>query len=400
VKAVESRHFAPPSTMHLMLGKALDEVMFRALSTDRAWRYPRAADFAKELKKAVSSFMWRQDARAEFMSQRFEGRLAQEKALTAHLEERRTRTASVELPEVVEASAPGPIEPAPKRVEVPVTVAAPRASKRKKLKVTPRWPTPVAGLVGLVLGLGGATLGGTPSEAPRPRAGPGLRRLRARAARLRRPAHERPAGGDGVHRRASAHPAPGGEGHAESRQGSLSRPKRSAGAGMAAQRHPPPLSVGGWRQSSVESSLASSRITPCSNRLRGTTRRPSAPPRRVVSAWHPMAHLRRRWQSGPDASRRQSGRRVARGSTLFCMFGEMLDTSPAQRATYYARLRALTLVERAAMLSRLCRGVRALAEAGIRHSQPGLLDHEVRRELTVRLYGEAVAQRLLGSSPR
>jgi hypothetical protein len=172
VKAVESRHFAPPSTMHLMLGKALDEVMFRALSTDRAWRYPTATAFAKELKKAVSSFMWRQDARAEFMSQRFEGRLAQEKALTAHLEERRTRTASVELPDVGEASAPLPVEPAPRRVEVPVTVAPPRASKRKKMKVTPRWPTPVAGLVGLVLGLGGATLGGTVSEAPLPAPAP------------------------------------------------------------------------------------------------------------------------------------------------------------------------------------------------------------------------------------
>lgn len=82
------------------------------------------------------------------------------------------------------------------------------------------------------------------------------------------------------------------------------------------------------------------------------------------------------------------------------MFGEMLDTTPTQRATYYARLRALTVVERAAMLSRLCRGVRALAEAGIRHAQPGLSADEVRRELTARLYGEAVAQRLLGSRKR
>jgi hypothetical protein len=82
------------------------------------------------------------------------------------------------------------------------------------------------------------------------------------------------------------------------------------------------------------------------------------------------------------------------------MFGEMLDTSPAQRATYYARLRALTVAERAAMLSRLCRGVRALAEAGIRHEQPHLSDEAVRRELTVRLYGEAAAQRLLGPRQR
>lgn len=58
------------------------------------------------------------------------------------------------------------------------------------------------------------------------------------------------------------------------------------------------------------------------------------------------------------------------------------------------------MVERAAMLTRLCRGVRALAEAAIRHSQPDLSAEEVRRELTVRLYGESVAQRVLGSRKR
>ena len=78
------------------------------------------------------------------------------------------------------------------------------------------------------------------------------------------------------------------------------------------------------------------------------------------------------------------------------MFGEMLDTSPAQRDAYYARLRALTVQERAAMLTRLCRGVRTLAEAGIRHQHPGITAPEIRRELAVRLYGEAVAMRLLG----
>lgn len=82
------------------------------------------------------------------------------------------------------------------------------------------------------------------------------------------------------------------------------------------------------------------------------------------------------------------------------MLGEMLDTSPAQRDVYYARLRGLTVQQRAAMLTRLCRGVRTLAEAGIRHQYPGITDAEVRRELTVRLYGEAVAQRLLGPKAR
>ena len=78
------------------------------------------------------------------------------------------------------------------------------------------------------------------------------------------------------------------------------------------------------------------------------------------------------------------------------MVGEMLDTSPAQREVYYGRLRAMTSVERAAMLSRLCRGVRSLAEAGIRHAHPESSGADVRRELTARLDGEEVALRLLG----
>lgn len=79
------------------------------------------------------------------------------------------------------------------------------------------------------------------------------------------------------------------------------------------------------------------------------------------------------------------------------MFGEMLDTSSVQRDRYYQRLRGLAPHERAAMLDRLCRGVRELAEAGIRHQHPTLTDPEVRRELAVRLYGEAVAERLFGA---
>ena len=78
------------------------------------------------------------------------------------------------------------------------------------------------------------------------------------------------------------------------------------------------------------------------------------------------------------------------------MFGEMLDTSEGQRDSYYRRLRALAPQERAAMLNRLCRGVRELAEAGIRNQHPAFSEAEVRRELAVRLYGEAVAARLFG----
>lgn len=115
VKAVQQRRFAQPSTLNVMLGKALDEVMFRALSTDRAWRFDSGADFAKQLKKAASSFMWRPEARSEFIGELLETRKRNERALTAHLTERRTRTVSVQLP-VVE---PLP-EPGRPRVEMPV----------------------------------------------------------------------------------------------------------------------------------------------------------------------------------------------------------------------------------------------------------------------------------------
>ena len=92
-------------------------------------------------------------------------------------------------------------------------------------------------------------------------------------------------------------------------------------------------------------------------------------------------------------SPRMSG--AVKGRVLL-MFGEMLDTSPAQREVYYSRLRAMTSIQRAAMLSRLCRGVRSLAEAGIRNAHPDITPADVRRELTSRLYGEEVALRLLG----
>lgn len=82
------------------------------------------------------------------------------------------------------------------------------------------------------------------------------------------------------------------------------------------------------------------------------------------------------------------------------MLGEMLDTSPKQRDVYYARLRALSPQERGAMLNRLCRSVRSLSMAGIRQAHPEFGEDEVRRELTVRLYGEDIALRLHGPRRR
>ena len=47
----------------------------------------------------------------------------------------------------------------------------------------------------------------------------------------------------------------------------------------------------------------------------------------------------------------------------------------------------------------LSRGVRALAEAGIRSRHPDADDAEVKVRLVVRLYGRAAAVRLFGTAP-
>lgn len=174
VKVVEARRFAPPSTLHVMLGKSLDEVMFRALSTDRAWRYATGAAFAKELKKAASPFMWRPEARAEFLAQLFEGRLAQERALTAHLNERRTRTASIEVPQVVEVVGAAPSSAAPVAVVPRVAPALPsprRGARARPARRSSAWATSLAAVLGLVVGAavsGAVAVTPEPPPAPRP----------------------------------------------------------------------------------------------------------------------------------------------------------------------------------------------------------------------------------------
>jgi hypothetical protein len=74
----------------------------------------------------------------------------------------------------------------------------------------------------------------------------------------------------------------------------------------------------------------------------------------------------------------------------------MLDTSPEQREAYDARLRALSPLDRLAIMSRLSASVRRLAKAGIRAAHPDFSDAEVKRELAARLYGAEVAARLFG----
>jgi hypothetical protein len=72
-------------------------------------------------------------------------------------------------------------------------------------------------------------------------------------------------------------------------------------------------------------------------------------------------------------------------------FGEMLDTSPEERARYYALLAGLSLEQRAEKVARLGRAARDLARADIRRRHPEASAVEVEIELVARLYGRSVA---------
>jgi hypothetical protein len=76
-----------------MIGKALDAVVMRLLSRDRLTRYGTAQEAATELKRAGSSFMWRPEARAQFLGELFETRAGLEAALFDHASNRRRERA-------------------------------------------------------------------------------------------------------------------------------------------------------------------------------------------------------------------------------------------------------------------------------------------------------------------
>ena len=75
-------------------------------------------------------------------------------------------------------------------------------------------------------------------------------------------------------------------------------------------------------------------------------------------------------------------------------FGEMLDTSPGERARYFSMLAALTPADRARKVAELSRAARDLARAGIRLAHPEASATDIELELVARLYGRAVAGRL------
>jgi len=80
-------------------------------------------------------------------------------------------------------------------------------------------------------------------------------------------------------------------------------------------------------------------------------------------------------------------------------FGEMLDTSPTNRARYYALLRALGPERRAAKGAALSRMVHGLARASLAREFPHADSSELALRLAVRLYGAEVAAKVYGSVP-
>jgi len=72
------------------------------------------------------------------------------------------------------------------------------------------------------------------------------------------------------------------------------------------------------------------------------------------------------------------------------------DTAPVQAERYCQLLGALPGARRLEIAAGLPQGVRALAEAGLRHRHPGAPERELRWRLADMLYGRAAAERLFG----
>jgi hypothetical protein len=128
VKLMAREVLPPPSTRNVMVGKGIDEVVMRVLSTDRSRRYPSALEFANDLKRASSSFMWRHAVRATFVAELFETRRRRDKALMAEVLPLRNRAT------IAKHLASAPLEPlaTPSDRVMPIRVPAQSALPLKK----------------------------------------------------------------------------------------------------------------------------------------------------------------------------------------------------------------------------------------------------------------------------
>ena len=75
------------------------------------------------------------------------------------------------------------------------------------------------------------------------------------------------------------------------------------------------------------------------------------------------------------------------------------DTSTTQQEAYFARLRLLSPEQRLRIVTRLNRGVRRLALAGLRLRHPGASEEDLNIRLFVRLHGRVLARRVFPSVP-
>jgi hypothetical protein len=75
------------------------------------------------------------------------------------------------------------------------------------------------------------------------------------------------------------------------------------------------------------------------------------------------------------------------------------DTNAASVTRYHELLRAQAPHQRLEQTNALIAAVRELAVAGIRARHPNASPQELRKRLTVRLYGRQVAARLFGELP-
>lgn len=73
----------------------------------------------------------------------------------------------------------------------------------------------------------------------------------------------------------------------------------------------------------------------------------------------------------------------------------MNDTHPRAARFYFETLGSMSPEERGRIVSSLSRGVRRLAEAGLRHQHPQASDEEIRARLAVRLYGRRAVESVL-----
>jgi serine/threonine-protein kinase len=181
LKLASEGHFIPPSRLNVTVDAALDEVISRAVSSDRAKRYANGRELALALSDAAAAFTWRKELRAQFVGRHFEPRRREEESLREQLpkldpsplaarREKPPTLESVVVPLAAPSSPPRVIvAPTPRPPSLPP--GAPAAKRRKKAAAPARrWPVLAAFSLGLVGVLAVMVLPGVWAPPPVPKA--------------------------------------------------------------------------------------------------------------------------------------------------------------------------------------------------------------------------------------